>query len=115
MLKSMGPGLALAALLASSGCGSPASAGDEGKQAFLSNKCNRCHAVASQDIALDAESKKQRGSDLGQVGAARDADWLRRYLRKQVQLEGKDHAVAWKGSDGELEALIAWLDGLGSP
>jgi cytochrome c5 len=108
-------GLVLGCLLVLTGCGSPANAGDEGKEAFVSNKCNRCHAVASQGIPLEADSKKARGSDLSQVGAARDADWLRRYIRKEVQLEGKDHVVAWKGSDAELEALVTWLDGLGSP
>ena len=113
-MGSIGRGLALGCVLAWTSGAAPANAGDEGKQAFLSNKCNRCHAVVSQGITLDAKSKKERGSDLGQVGAALDADWLRRYIRKQIQLEGKDHAVAWKGSDAELEALIAWLDGLGS-
>jgi hypothetical protein len=114
-MGSIGPGLAFGCALALASSVAAANSGEAGKAAFLSNKCDRCHAVASQGIERDAKSKKQRGSDLGEVGAARDADWLRRYIRKQVQLEDKDHAVAWKGSNAELEALIAWLDALGSP
>jgi hypothetical protein len=46
-MGSIGRGLALGCVLAWTSGAAPANAGDEGKQAFLSNKCNRCHCLFS--------------------------------------------------------------------
>ena len=88
------------------------SAEDAGKAAFLSNSCNRCHAVKSQEIEATAKSKRVRGPDLSEVGESRDAEWLTKYIEKQIQANDKDHPVAWKGEDKDLEAMATWLASL---
>lgn len=82
-----------------------AHADGHGKQVFLDARCDRCHGVGSAGI----EASKARASDLGTVGASRESAWMRDYLERKVEIAGKPHPVAWKGSDAELEALVAWL------
>ena len=85
---------------------------DAGKEAFLSNDCNRCHAIESEGIEATAKSKRVRGPDLSTIGESRDADWLAKYIEKEVQANDKDHPVVWKGTDEELAALANWLASL---
>jgi mono/diheme cytochrome c family protein len=89
-----------------------ASAQDAGKEVFLSNNCNRCHAVESQGIEATAKSKRVRGPDLSKIEESRDVEWLAKYIEKEVQANDKDHPVAWKGSDKDLEAIATWLASL---
>lgn len=91
-----------------------ASAQDAGKEAFLSNSCNRCHAIESEEIEATAKSKRVRGPDLSNVGDTRDAAWLTKYIEKEVQTNDKDHPVAWKGSAKDLQAMATWLASLES-
>lgn len=95
--------------LALSGAAFTAGAQDAGKKAFLSSDCNRCHAVESQDIEATSKSKRARGPDLSTIGESRDAEWLAKYIEKQVQSNDKDHPVAWKGTDEDLQAMATWL------
>lgn len=83
-------------------------ADDSGKQAFVGAGCNRCHPVASQGV----EAAKVRASDLSEVGGSRDDVWLRSYLTRDPGIEGMPHPVPWKGSDGDLAAIVAWLAAL---
>ncbi|HXV64790.1 MAG TPA: c-type cytochrome [Vicinamibacteria bacterium] len=89
-----------------------ANAQEAGKEAFLSNGCNRCHAVESQGIEATAQSKRVRGPDLSKIGESRDAEWLAKYIEKEVQANDKDHPVAWKGDNEALEAMATWLASL---
>ena len=90
----------------------PASAQDVGKEAFLENECNRCHAVESQGIEATSRSRRVRGPDLSKIGEKRDARWLARYLEKEVQADGRDHPMAWTGGDENLQAVATWLASL---
>ncbi len=81
----------------------------DGKAIFLANKCNMCHSVPSVGIEAKVKSEKMKGPDLSDAAARFEADDLGKYIRKQAQLEGKDHKKEFKGSDEELAAIVAWL------
>jgi len=88
--------------------GGVALAGD-GKEVFLAQKCNMCHAVSSASIEAKTTSEKMLGPDLTGVAAGLETDWLVKYLRKEIEKDGAAHKKESKASDGELEALITWL------
>jgi mono/diheme cytochrome c family protein len=83
----------------------------DGKQIFLAQKCNLCHTVSSAGIEATTKSEKLKGPDLtvAMTEKMRDAEWINKFLRKKIELEGKKHAKEFKGSDEEIGALIAWL------
>lgn len=89
-----------------------ASAGDTGKEAFLTAKCNKCHSVASHDIEATITSEKMKGPDLDGVAAKHDKEWMTKYVKKEEQLDGKSHKNTFKGTDEELQAIIDWLGSL---
>ncbi len=98
--------LALAGPLA----GSTAVAAEEladGRALFTDQKCNMCHSVPQADLVAMAKSKKMRGPDM--PAESREPDWIVRYLKREVQLNGKDHKKEFKGTEEELRAIAAWL------
>ncbi len=80
----------------------------DGKQIFLAQKCNLCHAVPPAGITATTKSEKMKGPDLTDE-SKREAKLLNGYLRKTADLNGKKHVKQFTGSDEELGALIAWL------
>ena len=103
--------LALAAVLAGAPSGAAAAESKvlDGKQIFLAQKCNLCHAVSSAGIEATTKSEKLKGPDLAGAAAKRDARLLGDFLRKKAAIDGKKHSKEFTGSDEELGALIAWL------
>lgn len=82
----------------------------DGKAAFLENKCNVCHSVESQQIE---KSSKMAGTDLSDAGnMVESADWLKGFLMKENELDSGKHKKTWSGSDEQLQAIITWLMGL---
>jgi mono/diheme cytochrome c family protein len=81
----------------------------DGKQIFLAQKCNICHAVSSATIQATTKSEKMKGPDLTGLAVKRDARLLNDYLRKKADINGKKHSKEFTGSDEEIGALIAWL------
>ena len=86
-------------------------AGLDGKKIFMAEKCNLCHSVSSADIEATTKSEKVRGPDLTGVAERHESDFIVDYLRQDVELDGKKHKKAFKGSDEEIGALIDWLLG----
>jgi mono/diheme cytochrome c family protein len=82
-------------------------AAPDGKAIFLAQKCNLCHSVPTAGITRTTTSEKMAGPDL--VNLKQDAATLRKWLRKELEKNGKKHMKAFTGSDEELGALIAWL------
>lgn len=98
--------LVLAGLLA----GSTAIKAEEtadGLALFTGQKCNMCHSVPQADVTAKMKSAKMKGPDL--PAAPREPDWIASYLKREVQIDGKDHKKEFKGNDEELKALAAWL------
>ncbi len=93
-------GLLLASMMA-------AAQAPDGKALFVDGKCNMCHSIDSQGI--EKKLKSGKGHDLSTVGSDRDPAWLRKWLKKEIELEGKKHEKAFKGTDAELDTLINWL------
>jgi mono/diheme cytochrome c family protein len=81
----------------------------DGKAIFLAQKCNLCHGVSAASIEATTKSEKMKGPDLTGKVAVRGAEWTTKWLKKEVDLEGKKHGKSFTGSDEELGALIAWL------
>lgn len=81
----------------------------DGKQIFLAQKCNLCHAVSSAGIQATVKSEKMKGPDLTGVTPKMDARVLNDFLRKKAEINGKKHGKEFTGSDEEIGALIAWL------
>ena len=82
----------------------------DGKQIFLDQKCNTCHAVSSANIQATTKSEAMKGPDLTGQLAGKDAKVIADILRKKANTaKGKPHPKAFTGTDEELGALIAWL------
>ncbi len=81
----------------------------DGKQIFLDQKCNLCHSVSTAGIEATIKSAAMRGPDLVNVADKHDASWLKDWLHKKVEMNGKKHRKMFSGSDEELDALISWL------
>ena len=81
----------------------------DGKAVFEAQKCNLCHSVSSAGIEATTKSEKLKGPDLTGVGDRHDAEWIAKYLKKEVDMDGKKHTKPFSGSDEELKALVDWL------
>jgi len=94
-------------LFALLGATNVAAEGGDGMTLFTAQKCNMCHSVASASIEAKTTSEKMRGPDLG--GITKEADWIAKFVKKEVQKDGADHKATFKGTDAELDAIITWL------
>ena len=79
---------------------------------FEELKCNRCHALEKFEIEATTTSEKMLGPDLSDVGAKRDAEWLAKFLQREIELDGSKHKSPWKGDEKQLESLSKWLASL---
>ena len=79
----------------------------DGRVLFIEQKCHMCHSVPEVDVVAMAKSKKMKGPDL--PAEVREPDWMVRFLKREVQLNGKDHKKEFKGTEEELRAITAWL------
>ena len=79
----------------------------DGKKVFLAQKCDLCHSVPTAGIEAKTKSEKMKGPDL--VDSKREAAWIERYLKREIEQEGEKHKKEFKGSDEELKALIDWV------
>ncbi len=93
----------------------------DGKSIFTKYRCRSCHSVQSEGIErkkADAEEEssgkknKKEPPDLSAVGKEKKADWIAKFLLKKETLDGEKHQKAFRGSDGELKVVAAWLETL---
>ena len=80
-----------------------------GHEAFASLKCNMCHAVSSAGIEAKTKSEKMFGGDLVNLAGEWDAEKMRAYINREIEVDGKEHKKEFKGSDEELQAIVDWL------
>ncbi len=85
----------------------PAAAAPDGKTLFLAQKCNMCHNVPTAGIERTTKSTTMAGPDL--VNVKVDEATLAKVLRRQQEVDGKKHPKEFKGTDEELNAVIAWI------
>ena len=107
MRRTILPATAIAALLASM----PLLAEEApGKEVFIAQKCDQCHSVASAAIQHTSKVEKLVGPDLDGIGDRHDAEWMTKLVKREVEgASGKKHLKPFKGTDEELQAIIAWL------
>ena len=74
---------------------------EKGKAVYDAKKCGLCHTV-------DGSGGKM-GGDLSDVGDKRDAEWLTKYMKDPKSLLPEAKMPAFKGSDEELQDLVAYL------
>jgi cytochrome c553 len=86
-----------------------------GKQLFLDNKCNMCHSVDALEIERTSTSDKMKAKDLSTVGDELELEWAVKFIKKEVEREGKTHKKIFKGSDDDAAAIAAWLLTLKTP
>ena len=98
-----------ACLLAAMVLAAPLAAQEDGKAVFEAQKCQLCHGVSSAGIEATTKSEKLKGPDLTGVGENFDAEWMTKYIKKEVDKEGKKHTKPFKGTDEELQVIIDWL------
>lgn len=84
----------------------------DGQKLFTAQKCNMCHAVPEVGVTAIMKSKKMQGPAL--PSETRDSDWIVSFLKREIQLNDKDHKKEFKGTDEELQAVAAWLISLES-
>jgi mono/diheme cytochrome c family protein len=87
----------------------PTATADDGKDAFLGQKCNLCHSVETAGIEAKTKSEKLFGGDLSDVTERHEEEWIRQFIKREVQKDGADHKREFTGSDEELQAMIDWL------
>lgn len=81
----------------------------DGRELFVTQGCNTCHAVSTASIA--AKMKGSKAPDLATVTTKRETQWLSDFLRQQqTDAGGKKHPKAFTGSDEQLGALLGWLE-----
>jgi cytochrome c2 len=82
----------------------------DGKSIFKHKKCDKCHTVESQDIERSgAKPPGKLPPDLSGVGLKHDADWIKAWLLKEKEQNGKKHLKKWTGSDDDLDTISKWL------
>lgn len=89
---------------------------EPGKKLFLDNKCNICHSIQAAAVVKKgpavAAGAKNPPPDLSGVGLERSADWITKFLKKEVDLNGKKHTKLWTGKPEDLATLAKWLESL---
>lgn len=81
----------------------------DGKEVFLAQKCNLCHSVESAAIPRKTDNEKTNGPELTGLAERHDAEWVGKFLKREIQKDGKAHKKEYKGTDEELKALVDWL------
>ena len=78
-----------------------------GQKLFMDKKCNTCHSIDSLKITKKMASSK--APDLSNVGAEQTAEWIAKWLKKEVDLKGKKHTAAFTATPEETKTLSEWL------
>lgn len=86
-----------------------AGSGSAGKELFVTQKCQTCHALSTAGIEAKTTKGPMAGPDLAGIGASYDAEWIAKYVKGEETIDGKKHKKPYKGSDEDLQAIIGWM------
>lgn len=93
----------------------------DAKTTFTTMKCNNCHSVQSAGIEAvpdpeaEGDEEAPKPKDLSDVGSKHDAKWIKDWLSKKAEKDGKTHRKKFTGTGAEMEALATWLAGMKTP
>lgn len=74
---------------------------ETGEKVYKEMKCSMCHK-------LDGSGGKM-GPELSGVGARKDADWIKAFLKDPKSVIPNTKQPPFKGTDEQLEALVTYL------
>lgn len=86
------------------GAGVDAAAIARGEKVYAEKKCAVCHSING--------AGGKSGGDLSTAGAARDADWLKRFIKAPKSVMPNAKMPAFKGGEPELDAVVAYMTSL---
>lgn len=75
----------------------------DGKAVFVDQKCTKCHS---------APGIKGGKGDLAGVAKTRTPEWMKKWLLKEEEIDGKKHKKKFGGTPAELDAVVKWLSTL---
>ena len=81
----------------------------KGEKTFADKKCVLCHVIKEKGGTVGPLA---RGPDLSTVGAQRDAEWLKAFMKDPKAVNPNAKMMAFKGTEEELEALVSYLGSL---
>jgi len=81
------------------------------KEIYINYRCVKCHSMKVENIEpLEEEIiKGKKIVDHSGVGLKYSNEWIKRWLLKQEEKDGKKHKIKFKGTEEELETLSKWL------
>jgi mono/diheme cytochrome c family protein len=88
-------------------CSAADTAMPAGQKLFMDKKCATCHSIDSMKITKKLASSK--APDLSNIGADKNAEWIQKWLKKEVDANGKKHSATFTGSPEDLKTLSEWL------
>lgn len=74
---------------------------EKGKEVYSTHKCAICHTINGVGGKM--------GGDLSDIGDKKDAEWLTKYIKDPKSVMPEAKMPAFKGSDEELQDLVAYL------
>lgn len=81
----------------------------KGEKVYAEKNCALCHVIKGKGGTVGPMA---RGPDLSTVGAQRNAQWLKAFMQEPKAVNPKAKMMAFKGTEEELEALVAYLGSL---
>jgi len=72
-----------------------------GEKIYSAKRCGACHVIQGKGGKL--------GPPLSDIASKRDAQWLKAFLKDPKTLNPETKMSPFKGTDDELETLIAYL------
>jgi mono/diheme cytochrome c family protein len=81
----------------------------KGEKIYAEKNCALCHVLKGKGGTVGPTA---RGPDLSTAGAQRDAQWLKAFLKDPKAVNPKAKMMAFKGTEEELEAVVAYLGSL---
>ena len=72
-----------------------------GEKIYSAKRCAACHVIQGKGGKL--------GPALSDIGSKRDAQWLKTFLKDPKAINPESKMSLFKGTDEELESLVAYL------
>ena len=72
-----------------------------GEKVYSAKRCAACHVIQGKGGKL--------GPPLSDIASKRDAQWLKTFLKDPKTIKPESKMSPFKGTDEELESLIAYL------
>ena len=74
---------------------------EKGQKIYTEKKCSMCHKIEGVGGKI--------GPDLSDVGSKRDAEWIKGFLKDPKSVIPETKQPPFKGTDEELDAVVAYL------